>query len=235
MKFWYLIFLTTFASTTAFAASFDCKKAKTVIEKTICTDSKLNKLDEDLAGLYKEVRGIYPGIVAEQREWLSSLKSCNDAGCLKSKYEERNSELVQIIVQNQRQEMLENNSSNPQSQVGNKKNIPPVVSDKIALSGPQKNAVQSAKQYLSFKGFSRDGLIHQLSSRAGSGYDISDATVAVDSLKVDWDEQAVIAAKSYLDMMAFSCQRLTQQLSSRAGSKFTPEQAIYGAKKAGAC
>lgn len=104
-----------------------------------------------------------------------------------------------------------------------------------SLSGPQKNAVQSAKQYLSFQAFSRDGLIHQLSSRAGDGYDIFDATVAVDSLKVDWNEQAAIAAKNYLDIMPFSCRGLKQQLSSRAGEKFTDVQADYGAQKSGAC
>jgi hypothetical protein len=103
------------------------------------------------------------------------------------------------------------------------------------LSGPQKNAVQSAKQYLSFQAFSRDGLIHQLSSRAGDGYDIFDATVAVDSLKVDWNEQAAIAAIRYLEFMPFSCQGLKQQLSSRAGEKFTAVQADYGAQKSGAC
>jgi hypothetical protein len=111
----------------------------------------------------------------------------------------------------------------------------PTASYAQSMTRQQKNAAQSAKQYLSFKGFSRDGLIHQLSSRAGDGYDISDATVAVDSLKVDWNNQAAIAGKSYLDLMAFSCQGLTKQLSSRAGEKFTVEQATYGARKAGAC
>ena len=51
-----------------------------------------------------------------------------------------------------------------------------------SLTGPQKNAVRSAKQYLSFKGFSRSGLIQQLSSDYGDGYNVDDATVAVDSL-----------------------------------------------------
>jgi hypothetical protein len=55
-----------------------------------------------------------------------------------------------------------------------------------SLTGPQKNAVRSAKQYLSVQGFSRDGLIHQLSSDYGSGYSVADATVAVDSLNIDW-------------------------------------------------
>ncbi|WP_200881921.1 Ltp family lipoprotein [Nitrincola sp. A-D6] len=38
------------------------------------------------------------------------------------------------------------------------------------LTGPQKNAVRSAEQYLSFQGFSRSGLIKQLSSDFGDGY-----------------------------------------------------------------
>lgn len=103
------------------------------------------------------------------------------------------------------------------------------------LTGPQKNAVRSAKQYLSFAGFSRNGLIEQLSSSAGDGYDKADATAAVDSLSVDWNENAVKSAKQYLSISGFSCDGLIQQLSSSAGDKYTVSQATYGAKKAGAC
>ena len=103
------------------------------------------------------------------------------------------------------------------------------------LTGPQKNAVRSAKQYLNMMGFSRDGLIQQLSSDFGSGYKISDATVAVDSLNVDWDMQAVRSAKQHLNMQGFSCKGLVQQLSSSAGGKYTVSQAAYGARQAGAC
>ncbi len=60
-----------------------------------------------------------------------------------------------------------------------------------SLTGPQKNAVKSAKQYLSMQGFSRDGLIHQLSSDFGGGYRVTDATIAVDSLNINWNKQAV--------------------------------------------
>jgi len=84
-------------------------------------------------------------------------------------------------------------------------------------------------------GFSRDGLIQQLSSDAGDGYDVSDATIAVDSLDVDWSEEAVRSAKNYLSMTGFSCDGLIEQLSSSAGDKYTRSQAIYGAKQAGAC
>ncbi len=103
------------------------------------------------------------------------------------------------------------------------------------LTGPQKNAARSAKSYLSMTGFSRNGLIEQLSSPYGEGYDRRDATIAVDSLSVDWNAQAARSAKQYLNMMGFSCKGLIEQLSSDYGEKYTPEQAAYGAGAAGAC
>ncbi|MBB6117654.1 hypothetical protein F4826_004632 [Rahnella inusitata] len=103
------------------------------------------------------------------------------------------------------------------------------------LSGPQNNAVRSAQQYLSIAGFSRNGLIDQLSSDAGDGYEISDATIAVDSLNIDWNQEAVKSAKQYLSMMGFSCKGLINQLSSSAGDKYTVDQATYGVKQAGGC
>lgn len=103
------------------------------------------------------------------------------------------------------------------------------------LTAQQNNALRSAKQYLSVQGFSRNGLIQQLSSDAGSGYEVTDATVAVDSLDVDWNQQAVKSAKQYLTVQGFSCKGLVQQLSSSAGSGFTVDQARYGATQAGAC
>jgi hypothetical protein len=104
-----------------------------------------------------------------------------------------------------------------------------------SFSSPQKNAVRSAKQYISMSGFSRDGLIQQLSSDYGDGYKVTDATVAVDSLNLDWNKQAVRSAKQYLNMQGFSCNGLIQQLSSSAGDKYTVSQATYGAQQAGAC
>lgn len=109
------------------------------------------------------------------------------------------------------------------------------VEEVEGLSRPQKNAVRSAEQYINMTGFSRDGLIEQLSSSAGSGYEVADATVAVDSLNIDWKEQAVRSAEQYLDMTGFSCDGLIEQLSSDAGSKYTVEEANYGAQQAGAC
>jgi hypothetical protein len=103
------------------------------------------------------------------------------------------------------------------------------------LTPAQVNAVRSAEQYLAMTGFSRKGLIHQLSSDAGEGYSVSDATAAVDSLNVDWNENAARSAKQYLEMTGFSCKGLIEQLSSSAGEKYTVAQATYGARQAGAC
>lgn len=103
------------------------------------------------------------------------------------------------------------------------------------LTNPQKNAVRSATQYLSIQGFSRNGLIDQLSSEYGDGYSVADATVAVDSLKRDWNKEAVKSAKQYLSIQGFSCNGLIEQLSSDYGDKYTRSQATYGAQQAGAC
>jgi len=82
-------------------------------------------------------------------------------------------------------------------------------------SPQEQNAVQAAQQYLSIgSGFSRSGLIQQLSSSAGSGFPLGIATTAVDSLHVNWNAQAVLAAKAYLKTSAFSCSGLVQQLDS---------------------
>ena len=83
--------------------------------------------------------------------------------------------------------------------------------------------------------FSKQGLIDQLSSSAGDGYSVQDATVAVDSLTVSWDAEAVQDAKQYLQTQPFSCQGMIEQLSSSAGENFTAAQAQYGATKAGLC
>jgi hypothetical protein len=108
-------------------------------------------------------------------------------------------------------------------------------SEKNFLSGPQANAARSAQQYLAMSGFSRDGLIEQLSSEFGDGYSVADATRAVDNLSVDWNENAAKSASQYLSISGFSCDGLIEQLSSSYGDRYTVDQATYGARQAGAC
>jgi hypothetical protein len=104
-----------------------------------------------------------------------------------------------------------------------------------SMTGPQKNAARSAQQYISMQGFSRKGLIQQLSSEFGESYEVHDATVAVDSLNIDWNKQAARSAQQYLDMQGFSCKGLIQQLSASAGEQYTIDQATYGAHQTEAC
>jgi Host cell surface-exposed lipoprotein len=98
----------------------------------------------------------------------------------------------------------------------------------------QENAIRSAQQYLALgSGFSRAGLIEQLTSQAGSGFPMAQAVFAVNHIKVDWNQQAVLAAKGYLKISGFSRSGLIEQLTSQAGSQFTPAQAAYAANKVG--
>lgn len=98
----------------------------------------------------------------------------------------------------------------------------------------QKNAIASAQSYLSMgSGFSRAGLIRQLTSKMGEGYKQADAVFAVNHVKVDYNKQAVLSAKGYLDMSGFSRAGLIQQLTSKAGDQYTQSQAVYAADKVG--
>ena len=103
------------------------------------------------------------------------------------------------------------------------------------LTQQQQSAAEQAMQYLSTQAFSQQGLIDQLDSSFGGGYSVNDATVAVDSLTVNWNAEAVQAAKEYLASQPFSCSNLIQQLDSPYGSQFTVAQATYGAQQAGDC
>ena len=97
----------------------------------------------------------------------------------------------------------------------------------------QNNAIRSAKTYLRMKGFSKAGLIKQLTSSYGDGFPKDDAVFAVNHIDVDWNEQACRAARSYLQMKGFSHAGLVRQLESDYGDGFTHAQAEYAAKKAG--
>jgi colicin import membrane protein len=72
--------------------------------------------------------------------------------------------------------------------------------------------------------FSRAGLIDQLKFE---GYSKTDAAAAVDSLTVDWQEQAALKAESYLDTGSFSESGLIDQLEFEG---FTRAQAEFGAQ-----
>ncbi len=102
---------------------------------------------------------------------------------------------------------------------------PPPPEPQVSVS--QRNALESAGNYLEFTSFSRSGLISQLEYE---GYSTSDATWAVDQLTVDWNEQAAKKAQEYLDSTSFSRSGLIQQLQYEG---FTAAEAEYGASQVG--
>ena len=75
------------------AASFDCKKAATAIEKLTCSDAGLSELDGKLADAYRRALAIvaHPdALKAEQRTWLTAERAkCADVACLREAYQRR--------------------------------------------------------------------------------------------------------------------------------------------------
>ncbi|MDA0178771.1 Ltp family lipoprotein [Solirubrobacter phytolaccae] len=102
---------------------------------------------------------------------------------------------------------------------------------KRELTSGQENALEAARSYIDMSGFSKQGLIEQLSSSAADGFSKADAKFAANHVGADWKQEAVEAAQSYLDMGGFSKQGLIEQLSSSAADNFTPAQARYAADK----
>ncbi len=79
------------------SASFDCAKAKTKIEKQICSNTKLSELDDKLTTLYNKVLAQSPvpeDTKEQQREWVKGSRNvCKDAAGLERAYGSRISDL----------------------------------------------------------------------------------------------------------------------------------------------
>jgi uncharacterized protein YecT (DUF1311 family) len=84
----------TLSALAAWGASFDCAKAKTEVEKLICTNGLLDSLDNQMHNLYTYVMKTVgeserARIRAEQREWLKRRDTCKGEDCLVESYKER--------------------------------------------------------------------------------------------------------------------------------------------------
>jgi uncharacterized protein len=92
------IFLLLTWSAPATAASFDCAKAQSSVEKAICADAEVSALDEHLARYYATARSTLGRAAdcmrSDQLQWLRAVRNaCTDAACLKKAYLERLGEL----------------------------------------------------------------------------------------------------------------------------------------------
>jgi hypothetical protein len=63
------------------------------------------------------------------------------------------------------------------------------------MTAGQENALKAAQDYIDLSGFSKAGLIEQLSSKAGEGFSRADATFAANHVGADWNAEAVEAAQ----------------------------------------
>jgi len=84
------------------AASFDCKKASTDIEKLICSNETTSQYDEELGQYYKEALLKYPDrkemLVRQQRNWIKWIRnSCSDPSCLATLYRARAGEVRRAV------------------------------------------------------------------------------------------------------------------------------------------
>ncbi len=76
----------------AHAASFDCSKASTYVEKEICNNERLSTLDEILAENYKFMlaanigEGAVKDLRQTQKQWLKQRNRCATSDCIENAY-----------------------------------------------------------------------------------------------------------------------------------------------------
>lgn len=101
------------AETQTVAASFDCAKAKTAIEKAICADVRLAKLDADVANLYNEnmkhlSNSGKQNLRIDEVQWVKSIPTLcrfaienkdqtNLSNCIQDTYERRKNVLSEFL------------------------------------------------------------------------------------------------------------------------------------------
>ncbi|WP_175774354.1 lysozyme inhibitor LprI family protein [Burkholderia anthina] len=100
MKAWLLALALAAGMTGAQAASFDCAKASTFVEREICGNPALSRLDDALNKDYQDVVydfGNWPTedppeyrqFIASQKAWLKARNRCTTTQCLVDSYRKR--------------------------------------------------------------------------------------------------------------------------------------------------
>ncbi|WP_333699036.1 lysozyme inhibitor LprI family protein [Rivihabitans pingtungensis] len=85
----------TLATPLSYAASFDCQKASSSVEKAICSNPTLGKLDEALAENYRYMMasnigdGARKDLRQTQRAWVAKRNKCADGACIEAAYRSR--------------------------------------------------------------------------------------------------------------------------------------------------
>ncbi len=96
LKLLFFVLLGLFASGAAVAA-IDCGRAKTNIDKLICSSSRLSVAENQMAFSYHQAmrRGVDPHMLrSTQQQWREQVRDvCNDVPCLMKAFDDRGAEL----------------------------------------------------------------------------------------------------------------------------------------------
>lgn len=98
--FFVLLLLALPLATASHAASFDCAKATGKVEKMICADAKLSKLDEKMASMHRKASDATAdpvGFRQEHGRWLKKRNTCAEGGCVAQAYQERLAALRSLL------------------------------------------------------------------------------------------------------------------------------------------
>lgn len=104
LKLLIALFFLTLQIPTSIAASFDCTKAGTQVEKLICSTAVLGELDVALSTNYKNIRASNIGdsagadLLQTQREWMRQRNTCSSADCIERIYRKRLDEICSYPV-----------------------------------------------------------------------------------------------------------------------------------------
>jgi uncharacterized protein len=74
-------------SSACLAASFDCTKARSPVEKAICSDAALSQLDDELGATFRKAVAENPQVRQQQTTWLRNTRDkCETVDCLVTVY-----------------------------------------------------------------------------------------------------------------------------------------------------
>lgn len=88
------------AATAATAPGFDCRQARSAVERRICASAELSQRDAELDRLYRQIQAETAGVdgasgrridplAAGQAAWLAERDACADEACLARAYDRR--------------------------------------------------------------------------------------------------------------------------------------------------
>ena len=92
-----VLLATVLAPAMSMGASFDCARAASPVERSICADKVVSELDDHMgryyAGAQLALKESASCLQADQRDWLGRRNQCADRNCLENAYLDRLAEL----------------------------------------------------------------------------------------------------------------------------------------------